>query len=185
MTQSESQEDQKSEHGAAAAPTIKASKAQQPALKTRFYSHATLECNDIAFTRKFFEEFLGFETVQMAKISFWARLGGQNVMVVVQGNSKDKGMPFLNHNGLDVPSDADVDAAHATVCRDAEKWGLKKITKPAVQHGTYCFYFWDADDNCWEILSNPEGGYSWGFDLGDQSGAGHMSRDFDRPQSAS
>jgi hypothetical protein len=55
--------------------------------------------------------------------------------------------------------------------------------KPAVQHGTYSFYFWDADDNAWEILANPEGGYSWMFERGDQEGLGHLSRRFDRPES--
>ena len=158
--------------------------AVEPALKTRLYSHATLEAKDISFTRRFFTEFLGFETVQMADVSFWARKGGNQVIVVVKSPTKNKNeMPFLNHNGLDVGTDADVDQAHETVMRDAEKWGLHKITKPAVQHGTYCFYFWDKDDNAWEILSNPEGGYSWGFELGDQKGVGHMSRKFARPES--
>lgn len=40
-----------------AAPQAKFSR-QNP-LKTRFYSHATLECIDIVKTRQFFEEFLG------------------------------------------------------------------------------------------------------------------------------
>jgi len=156
----------------------------EPALKLDFYSHATLECRDIQRTRKFFEEFLGFETVQMADISFWARLGGDQIIVVVQGPARTKeGMPFLNHNGLDVRTEAAVDEAHAVVKRDAEKWGLKKITRPAVQHGTYCFYFWDMDDNAWEILSNPPRGYAWGFERGDQQGAGHTRRDFQRPES--
>ena len=155
---------------------------QSPVLKTRFYSHATLECRDIKRTRQFFNDFLGFETVQMANVSFWARLGGDQIIVIVQSPAKNKeSMPFLNHNGLDVGSDAEVDAAYELVKRDAEKWGLHKISKPVVQHGTYCFYFWDLDDNAWEILSNPEGGYSWGFKLGDQEGAGHMSRKFARP----
>jgi len=110
----------------------------EPALKLNFYSHATLECRDIAFTRKFFDEFLGFETVQMANVSFWARLGGDQIIVIVQGPTKNKGeMPHLNHNGLDVATEADVDAAYQVVLRDAEKWGLHKITKPTVQHGTY------------------------------------------------
>ena len=156
----------------------------EPALRTKLYSHATLECRDVAFTRKFFEEFLGFQTVQMADVSFWARLGGDQIIVVVKSPTKTKEvMPFLNHNGLDVGTEADVDAAYEIVKRDAEKWGLHKISKPVVQHGTYCFYFWDKDDNAWEILSNPEGGYSWGFALGDQQGAGHMSRKFARPES--
>lgn len=156
----------------------------EPALKLNFYSHATLECKDIAFTRKFFDEFLGFETVQMADVSFWARLGGDQIIVVVKSPAKQKDtMPFLNHNGLDVGTEAEVDAAYEVVKRDAEKWGLHKITKPVIQHGTYCFYFWDKDDNAWEILCNPKGGYSWGFTLGDQQGAGHMSRKFARPES--
>lgn len=151
-------------------------------LKTRFYSHATLECLDIARTRQFFEEFLGFETVQMADVSFWARMGGDQVIVVVRSPTKKKAdMQFLNHNGLDVESDADVDAAHIIVKRDAEKWGITKITRPVVQHGTYCFYFWDMDGNAWEILSNPARGYAWGFERGDQTGKGHMSRDYVRP----
>ncbi|WNG20358.1 VOC family protein [Cystobacter fuscus] len=156
----------------------------EPTLKLKFYSHATLECRDIQRTRKFFEEFLGFETVQMSDKSFWARLGGDQIIVLVQGPARTKEeMPFLNHNGLDVETEAAVDDAYALVKRDAEKWGLKKITKPVVQHGTYCFYFWDMDDNAWEILSNPPGGYSWGFARGDQEGAGHMSRTFKRPES--
>jgi predicted lactoylglutathione lyase len=152
-------------------------------LKLKFYSHATLECKDIKKTRAFFDEFLGFETVQMSPASFWARLGGDQVIVVVQNPKASSEMNFLNHNGLDVETEAEVDAAYESVKRDAEKWGLKKITKPTVIHGTYCFYFWDLDGNAWEILSNPKGGYSWGFALGDQSGAGHMSKKFQRPES--
>jgi catechol 2,3-dioxygenase-like lactoylglutathione lyase family enzyme len=156
----------------------------EPTLKLKFYSHATLECRDIAKTRQFFEEFLGFETVQMSPASFWARLGGNQVIVVVKAAIPSSSeMNFLNHNGLDVATEAEVDAAYETVKSAAQKWGLKKITKPKVIHGTYCFYFWDQDGNAWEILSNPKGGYSWGFDLGDQSGAGHMSKTFQRPGS--
>ena len=29
-----------------------------------------------------------------------------------------------------------------------------------VQHGTHSFHFWDMDENCWAILSNPKGGCS-------------------------
>lgn len=151
-------------------------------LGTRFYSHATLECVDIAKTRRFFEEFLGFETVQMADVSFWARMGGDQVIVVVQSpNGKKSEMPFLNHNGLDVATDDEVRAAHAVIKREKDTWGIKNITPPIVQHGTFCFYFTDMDGNIWEILSNPERGYAWGFERGDQTGKGHMARDFQRP----
>ena len=120
----------------------RAKQATRGSLGLRFYSHATLECLDIAKTRRFFEEFLGFETVQMADISFWARLGGDQIIVVVQSpTGKKQDMPFLNHNGLDVATDADVDAAWATIKEHQDEWGMSKVTKPLVQHGTYCFYF--------------------------------------------
>ena len=164
----------------------RAKQATRGSLGLRFYSHATLECLDIAKTRRFFEEFLGFETVQMADISFWARLSGDQIIVVVQSpTGKKQDMPFLNHNGLDVATDADVDAAWATIKEHQDEWGMSKVTKPLVQHGTYCFYFTDMDGNMWEILSNPEGGYRWGFERGDQEGKGHMSRDFARPETTS
>ena len=160
----------------APAPTV------TPTLKTKFLSHGTLESKDLEFTRRFYTEFLGLEVIRTSKVSIWARLGGQRIIVVVQSTGKAKEtMPFLNHNGLDVRTDEEVDHCHEIVTRDAERWGLTKITKPRLQHGTYCFYFWDGDENCWEILSNPEGGYSWMFERGDQTGAGHMAKGFARP----
>lgn len=160
------------------------SKVAEPVLKLKFLSHGTLETKDIEFTRRFYEEFMGFEVVQASSVSIWVRLGGQHIYAVVQVNGDRKQvMPFLNHNGVDVHTDEEVDECHRLVVRHAEEWKLHKISKPTVQHGTYSFYFWDADDNAWEILSNPPGGYSWMFERGDQSGVGHMSRNFDRPKS--
>ena len=43
-----------------AAPSAKPA----PALKLNFLSHGTLESRDLAFSRRFYEEFLGFEVVQ-------------------------------------------------------------------------------------------------------------------------
>jgi predicted lactoylglutathione lyase len=152
-----------------------------PALDLKFISHGTLESKDIQKTRKFFEEFLGFEVVQPSDRVVWARLGGEHIYVVVATGQEKAQMPFINHNGIDVTSDDEVNKCHEIVVRDAEKWGIHQISKPRVQHGTYSFYFWDADDNAWEILSNPKGGYSWMFERGDQEGRGHMSKGFQRP----
>ena len=153
-----------------------------PTLRLNFLSHGTLEAKDLEFTRRFYEEFMGFECIQTSKISLWFRLGGPHVYVAVQSKQRSE-MPMLNHNGVDVESEERVDECHRLVVRDAEKWKLHKISKPLVQHGTYSFYFWDADDNCWEILSNPSGGYGWMFERGDQQGVGHMSRSYQRPES--
>ena len=161
-------------------PALPADKPK-PALNLRFISHGTLEAVDLEHARRFYEEFLGFETVQASKMSLWVRLGGEHIYVVVKVQKKEE-MPFLNHNGIDVNTDAEVDEAYQITVRDAEKWGLHKITKPALQHGTYSFYFYDADNNCWEILSNPKGGYGWMFERGDQDGLGHLKKSFERPE---
>jgi catechol 2,3-dioxygenase-like lactoylglutathione lyase family enzyme len=152
----------------------------KPALTLNFLSHGTLESRDLEASRRFYEEFLGLEVHRTSPISLMIRLGGSHVYAVVQ-NERKEGMPLLNHNGLDVETQADVDEAHRITCENAAKWKLHKISKPVLQHGTYSFYFWDADDNAWEILTNPKGGYSWLFDLGDLDGKGHLERTFVRP----
>ena len=110
------------------------------------------------------------------------RLGGLHIYAVVENKKSQAQMPFLNHNGLDVSTEAEVDECHGICVEQADKWGLKKISKPQIQHGTYSFYFWDRDGNAWEVLCNPDGGYSWLFEKGEQEGRGHLSRKFERPQ---
>jgi catechol 2,3-dioxygenase-like lactoylglutathione lyase family enzyme len=151
-----------------------------PRLKLNFLSHGTLESKDLDASRRFYEEFLGLEVVRTSPISLLIRLGGPNTIAVVQTGKKAP-MTMLNHNGLDVETKAEVDAAHAAVEAERERWGLHKISRPTLQHGTYSFFFWDGDDNCWEILTNPPGGYSWLFEQGDQTGRGHLDRNFKRP----
>jgi len=155
----------------------------QAALKTKFISHGTLGSKDLDATRRFYEEFLGLEVVRTSPVSLMIRLGGNHVYAVVYTKKKDR-MPRLYHNGLDVDTDAEVDEAFRACHSQAEKWGLHDISKPSARHGTYSFLFWDGDDNAWEILSNPKGGYTWIFDKGDLEGKGHMDKKFrqDRPE---
>lgn len=153
----------------------------EPALKLKFLSHGTLESKDLEKSRKFYEEFLGLDVVRTSPISLMIRLGGENTIAVVEQRKRTDVMSVLYHNGLDVETQEEVDEAYKTCVEQAEQWGMHKLTKPVLQHGTYSFYFWDADDNCWEILTNPKGGYTWLFDLGDQEGKGHMDKKFARP----
>jgi catechol 2,3-dioxygenase-like lactoylglutathione lyase family enzyme len=146
----------------------------EPALKLNFLSHGTLQSYDIAKSRKFYEEFLGLEVVQTSPGSLMIRLGGNNTIATVL-NPRKEAMPMLGHNGLDVATREEVDRAHAICAERKEQWGIKSVTRPADQHGTYSFYFRDLDDNWWEILTNPDGGYAWMFKKGgdiDNWGAG-------------
>lgn len=146
-------------------------------IKSKFLSHGTLGSKDLEATRKFYTEFLGLEVIRTSRISLMVRLGGDHVYAVVQSKKKDD-MPRLNHNGIDVETDADVDAAHRSVIDGEREWGLYNVTAPVEQHGTYSFHFWDADGNTWEILSNPKGGYTWIFEHGDLDGKGHFDKAF-------
>jgi catechol 2,3-dioxygenase-like lactoylglutathione lyase family enzyme len=135
----------------------------EPVLKLNFLSHGTLECVDIEATRKFYMEFLGLDVVRTSKISMTFRLNSSTTFVCVQ-TGKLSGMPLMNHNGLDVSSAAEVDRCHEIVAREKDAWGIKKVTNPVDQHGTRSFYFMDQDENWWEILCNPPGGYTWQFE---------------------
>lgn len=158
---------------------VETASAATPRLKLKFLSHGTLESRDIELTRRFYEEFLGLEVVRTSKHSLMIRLNGANTIAVVYNPNK-KPMTVLGHNGLDVGSREEVDRAYETIMAEKDRWGITKATKPIDQHGSYSFYFADLDENWWEILANPEGGYSWMFAKGgdiEEWGAGE-SRGF-------
>lgn len=151
---------------------------KRPAIKSKFLSHGTLSSKNLEASRAFYEEFLGLEVVRTSPVSLMIRLGGRHVYAVVQNKRKKEPMDRYYHNGIDVETDADVDEAWRLCREQAAQWGLHDITKPVPVHGTYSFHFWDGDDNAWEILSNPDGGYTWIFEQGDLSGKGHFERGF-------
>ena len=155
--------------------------SKKPALRLNFLSHGTLESKNLEAAREFYTEFLGLEVVRTSPISLLIRLGGANTIAVVEQKNRNEEMPMLNHNGLDVETQEEVNKAYETVIEPRVQWGLHKISKPLLQHGTYSFFFWDQDNNCWEILTNPKGGYSWLFEKGDLEGKGHMDKSFERP----
>ena len=161
--------------------TIATGARSKPALNLNFLSHGTLESKDLERSRKFYEEFLGCEVVRTSPRSLLMRFGSNHTYAVVEHKKRSEQMPLLGHNGFDVKTQEEVDGAHKIVEDEANKWGLHRITKPVLQHGTYSFYFWDMDDNCWEILTNPKGGYVWLFREGDQKGKGHLDKKFRRP----
>jgi len=54
--------------------TTGAAGKREPTLKLKFLSHGTLESKDLDFTRRFYEEFFGFQVVRPSKVSIWCRL---------------------------------------------------------------------------------------------------------------
>jgi catechol 2,3-dioxygenase-like lactoylglutathione lyase family enzyme len=146
-------------------PAITDRSTKAPLLKTGMLNHGTLHVRDIAKSRRFYEEVLGIECIQTSPLSLMIRKGTAHVYAVVeQPAGMHPPMTMLNHNGFEVSSVADVEAAHKLLAGVKDEYGIKKIMPLSQMHGDTSFYFQDQDDNWWEIVAVREGGYVADFD---------------------
>ena len=120
-------------------------------VKPYMMSHGTLECYSLKASRKFYEEFLGFECVRHAIPAMAIRCGLKFHIVCVEVGSQLKPVNMLNHWGVDVASRAEVDRCHQAALDQQEKFGIRKVMPIADQHGVYSFYLVDLDHNWWEV----------------------------------
>ena len=135
-------------------------------------SHGTLECADLAASRRFYEEFLGLECAQHAVTAMSVRLGMRFHIVCVQvGPDAIHPCQVLNHWGVDVTSRVAVDEAHDNALKYRETYGIRQVLDAQLAHGVYSFYFEDLDHNWWEI-QNYDNGFLHDdfFDFGDRFG---------------
>jgi catechol 2,3-dioxygenase-like lactoylglutathione lyase family enzyme len=145
-------------------PTITDRSSASPILKTGILNHGTLHCNDIAKTRRFYEEVLGLDVIQTSPMSLMVRKGTSHVYAVLEVPRDDAGMHMLNHNGFEVDSAEEVEAAYQKLLEVQDEYEIKKVMKPNTLHGDRCFYFCDLDGNWWEIVAVRQGGYVADFD---------------------
>ena len=158
-------------------PAITNRAKTEPLLKTVRLGHGTLECVDIVRTRRFYEEVLGLEVLQTSPLSLMIRKGTSHTYAVVETGKADKEMPMLNHNGLDVGSPEEVDAAYEILQQVKDEYGIRKIQKPRQAHGDYAFFFCDLDGNWWEIVAVRPGGYAADFGEDDRDLTGRHEFD--------
>jgi catechol 2,3-dioxygenase-like lactoylglutathione lyase family enzyme len=158
-------------------PAITDRSSKKPLLNTLRLGHGTLECVDIAKTRRFYEEVLGLEVLQTSPISLMVHKDTNHVYAVVETGKSDKEMDMLNHNGLDVPSAEAVDQAYELLMKVKDEYGIKKIQKPRHSHGDHAFYFCDLDGNWWEIVAVRPGGYAADFGEEDRDLTGRHELD--------
>ncbi|UCV17846.1 VOC family protein [Ferribacterium limneticum] len=138
-------------------------------VKPYVMSHGTMEVYDLKASRRFYEEFLGMQCVRHGASTMAIRCGLKSHIVCVEVGEALKPVHMLNHWGLDVRSDEEVDRAYQEALRCQEKYGIRKIFEPKREHGVYSFFFVDLDHNWWEIQ------HYWGgvqnedmFDFGDR-----------------
>lgn len=138
--------------------------SKEPLIKAQRIGHGTLEVADLRKSRRFYEEVLGLECIQVSMVSMLIRLGTDHTYAVVQTGKKTRAdMNLLNHNGLDVGSREEVDRIQDLMASIQDEWGLKAVQPISQVHGDYAFYMCDFDGNWWEFLAAEPGGYVAGF----------------------
>lgn len=131
-------------------------------------SHGTLECYSLKDSRKFYEEFLGLECVRHARPAMVLRCGLKFHVVCVEVGDNLHPVNVLNHWGIDVLTDEEVDHAYQKALELKDKYKIRQIQVPVKQHGVYSFYLEDLDHNWWEIQSAAQLTHDDLFDFSDR-----------------
>jgi catechol 2,3-dioxygenase-like lactoylglutathione lyase family enzyme len=137
-------------------------------LKPYVMSHGTLECFNLKDSRRFYEEFLGFECVRHALPAMVIRCGLKFHIVCVEVGDQVHPVNLLNHWGIDVESKELVDDAYEKALKYKDEYKIKQVLKPVSQHGVYSFYLEDLDHNWWEVQYVPGFQHDDMFDFGDR-----------------
>jgi catechol 2,3-dioxygenase-like lactoylglutathione lyase family enzyme len=135
-------------------------------LKTNKMTHCACEVVDLAESRKLFEEVLGLEIVATGDKTIDLRLNSMVTIHVMETGERRENDKHGSHMGFDVATEEEVDAAREKILAVQDQYGIQKVARTKHAHGNYSFYFVDRDDNHWEILDNPKGGYTWRFEQG-------------------
>lgn len=129
---------------------------------------------DIAAARRFYEDFLGLESVRPAPGRLLVR--DRYARAAMEAGSDDffllditevaeiaNRQRMLHHWGLDVASPGEVDRIHAEAKARKDEFGLTKLMPISAMHGAHSFYFADRDSNWWEIEYRLDGLDNEGF----------------------
>ena len=137
-------------------------------VQTEQLSHGTIECNDIAATRRFLNNFLGIDVVRPLEEAQYMWKGGpwSVVCVCVEGEQKDQGPE--NRFQLSVSSAADVDAAHEAARKHQSEYGIKKIAAVTNDGGIRSFMLQDLNHVWWEISHVDLAHFDKMFEQGDK-----------------
>src|SRR5258708_8900644 len=119
---------------------IAEAKTENSIVKPFVMSHGTMECYSLKESRKFYEEFLGLECVRHAKPAIVVRLGLKFHIVAVEVGEAVHPVNVLNHWGMDVNSHAEVDDAYHKALKFKDKYKIRHVPQPGMQHGVYSFY---------------------------------------------
>jgi catechol 2,3-dioxygenase-like lactoylglutathione lyase family enzyme len=142
--------------------TIHVAHRTDPAVHTISLACGTFLTTDLRRARRLLEEGLDLECVRFEPHALLARERGHGrgepregepyfMLEVREAPTIAYPQKILNHWGVSVSSQGDVDRAYAALGAEKERLGVVQIQKPRVFHAAYSFYFEDADSNWWEV----------------------------------
>lgn len=140
----------------------------EPLIKPELLSHGTIECSDIAATRRFLTEFLGIDVVRpLPEAQYLWKGGPWSVVCVCVEDAEAKDQGPQNRFKLSVISGADVDEAHAAAMAQKETYGIRVVEPVESRDGIRSFKMQDLNKHWWEITSAGQRHYEELFASGD------------------
>lgn len=128
--------------------------AQHDAIDS-FISHGTVECRDLAATRRFYEDFLGLRVIQPFSMAIYAEGGGDWRLVCVRSGMKLKDTGVENRFCLHVPDAEAVRRGHEAALLQRDDFQIRHVGAIEQQGDATAFAIQDQDNVWWEISDRP------------------------------
>ncbi len=142
--------------------------AAAPLIKNDFFSHGTIECTDMAATRRFLVDFLGLDIIRPLKEAQYMFKGGPwSVVCVHIQDGECKEQPVDNRFVLSVAGDAEVESAHAAALAHKGDYGIKEVRGVETKDGKRSFLLLDLNNTWWEIGVVSQAFFDAAFEKGD------------------
>lgn len=141
-----------------------------PLVSPELLSHGTIECSDIAATRRFLNEFLGVDVVRpLPEAQYLWKGGPWSVVCVCVEDSEAKEQDPRNHFKLSVGSADAVAAAHEAAIAHKDAYGIRQIGEIEKSAGACAFKLQDLNRVWWEITTVDQSYYDRLFAAGDRA----------------
>ena len=140
----------------------------KPLIDLPFLSHGHATLKDVEESIRFYRNFLGLDVVKTSPRTLVARLGSNTAIVGVTLGEKGlakANRPWLEnaHFGFDLPTADEVKEARELALQHQVNFNILNVGDMFNGDEGLSFMLVDQDGNYWEILENPEGGYSHYF----------------------
>ncbi len=140
-----------------------------PLVQNELFSHGTIECTDMAATRKFLTEFLGLDIIRPLREAQYMWKGGPwSVVCVCVEDGEAKDQDPRNHFKLAVGSGAEVDAARAAALALKDDYGILRVLDIETVDGVRGFLLQDLNKHWWQIAHVTQADFDALFEAGDR-----------------